>query len=73
VIDQSRLRRQGGLSLRRKGSEFVIDATRPKGLDRPWSPAGPGELENETTLTAKPAARRPLDVTPAETDLQADD
>ena len=73
MIDQSRLRRQGGLSLRRKGSEFVIDAIKPKGLDRPWSPASPGELENETTLTAKPAARRPQDATPAETDLQADD
>jgi hypothetical protein len=30
-------------------------------------------VENETTLVAKPAARRPQDATPAETDLQADD
>jgi competence protein ComEC len=73
VIDRGRLQRQGGLSLRRKGREFVIEAIKPKGLDRPWSPAPPGELDNETTLTAKPAARRPQDATPAETDLQADD
>jgi competence protein ComEC len=73
VIDQGRLRRQGGLSVRRKGSDFIIEAVKPKGLDRPWSPASPGEVENETTLIAKPAARRPQDATPAETDLQADD
>jgi len=51
----------------------VIEAIKPKGLARPWSPASPGELENETILAAKPAARRPRDATPAETDLQADD
>jgi competence protein ComEC len=73
VIDQSRLRRQGGLTLRRRGSDFVIEAVKPKGLDRPWSPASPDEGENEMTLTAKPAVRRSQDATPSETDLQADD
>ena len=73
VIDQSRLRHQGGLTLRRKGSGFVIDAVKPKGLDRPWSPAGPDGSRDETTLTAKRPAPRPQDATPAETDLQPTD
>jgi competence protein ComEC len=73
VIDRNRLRRQGGLTLRRKGSDFVIEAVRPKGLDRPWSPAIPDEGEDETTLTAKSAVRRSQDATPTETDFQTDD
>jgi competence protein ComEC len=73
VIDQGRLRRQGGLTLRRNGRDFAIEAVRPKGLDRPWSPAGPDEDGNEAALTTKPAARRSQDATPAETDPQATD
>src|SRR5206468_11119546 len=39
VIDMERLRRQGALALRRSRDGFVIDAVKPKGIDRPWSPA----------------------------------
>ena len=34
-----RLRRQGALALRRKAGGFVVEAVRPRGFDRPWSPA----------------------------------
>src|ERR1700729_2989567 len=42
VIDLERLRRQGAMALRRSRDGFVVDAVKPKGLDRPWSPAPAG-------------------------------
>jgi competence protein ComEC len=73
VIDQARLHPQGALALTRKANEFSVDAVKSKGLDRPWSPAIPNEIENDTTLVARPSAPRPQDATPSETDLQAED
>jgi competence protein ComEC len=69
VIDRDRLRRQGAITLRRSRDGFAVDAVRPKGVDRPWSPAVPGDAEVEANL-ARPAALRPLDATPAEADQQ---
>jgi competence protein ComEC len=71
VIDQGRLRQQGAMALRRSRDEFGVDAVKPRGLDRPWSPAIAGDAEAEATLRPKPAS--PRDATPAESDLQADD
>ena len=73
VIDQGRLRRQGTLALWRRGSEFAADAVKPRGHDRPWSPAVPGDAENDAPLVARPAAPRPQDATPSESDLQSED
>jgi competence protein ComEC len=73
VIDQSRLRRQGTLVLWRNGSAFAVDAAKPRGLDRPWSPAASGETEGDAALIVRPAAPRPQDATPSESDLQPDD
>jgi competence protein ComEC len=73
VIDQGRLRRQGTLVLWRRGSEFAADAVKPRGFDRPWSPAVAGEAENESALVSRPAAPRPQDATPSESDLQSED
>jgi competence protein ComEC len=73
VIDQGRLRRQGTLVLWRRGSEFAADAVKPRGFDRPWSPAVAGEAENESALISRPAAPRPQDATPSESDLQSED
>jgi competence protein ComEC len=73
VIDQNRMRRQGAMALRRTQDGFVIDAVKPKGVDRPWSPAIPGEGETETILPLRPAAPRAVDATPAEADVQADE
>jgi competence protein ComEC len=71
VIDQGRLQRQGTMTLRRTLDGFAVDAVKPKGLDRPWSPAIAGDTEAEAILTVRPTA--PRDATPAEADLQADD
>jgi len=74
VIDAERLRRHGALVLRRISDGYAIDAVKPGGIDRPWSPAVPGDGESETTLRAPASAPRPaVDATPAETDLQGED
>lgn len=74
VIDGERLRRQGALALRRTRDGFAIDAIRPKGVDRPWSPAIAGDTEfDATALTSRPAAPRAVDATPAEADIQAEE
>jgi competence protein ComEC len=73
VIDQARLRRQGGLTLWRRGNEFDSQAVKPRGFDRPWSPAVPGDADSDTTIVSRPVAPRPQDSTPSESDLQADD
>jgi competence protein ComEC len=72
VINQERLQKQAATSLRRTRGGFAIDAVRPNGVDRPWSPAvdEPTEPENST---AWPTAPRPVDATPAEADLQAEE
>jgi competence protein ComEC len=72
VVDQDRLRRQGGLALRRTGNGFTIDAIRPKGFDRPWSPAVPGGAEVEDGLVRRAPAGA-VDATPSEADLQAEE
>jgi competence protein ComEC len=71
VIDHGRLQRQGALALRRTRDGFAVDADKPKGLDRPWSPAIAGDTDSEPNLRLAPAV--PRDATPAESDLQADD
>jgi len=68
VIQRDRLRRQGALALRRSSHGLVVEANRPKGTDRPWSP---GEPETDPGLAAG-ATPRSDDATPPETD-QPDD
>jgi competence protein ComEC len=72
VIAQVRLRSQGAMALRRRGGGFFVDANKPRGVDRPWSPAVAGEAEAEATL-ARPKAARAVDATPSEADLQAEE
>jgi competence protein ComEC len=72
VIDQGRLRRQGTLALWRRGNEFVAEPVKPRGFDRPWSPA-PGDADGDVPLVARPAAPRAQDATPSESDLQSED
>jgi competence protein ComEC len=74
VMSGQHLRGQGATALWRISSGFVADAVRPKGSDRPWSPAVAGENEGEASLTPRPAAiPRAVDATPSESDLQAED
>jgi competence protein ComEC len=72
VIGQQRLQKQAATSLRRTRAGFVIDAVRPNGVDRPWSPAI-GESTEPENSSARPAAPRPVDATPSEADLQAEE
>jgi competence protein ComEC len=73
VIAGDRLRGQGAMALRRTRGGFAVDAVKPRGVDRPWSPAVAGAVETETTLAPRPSAARPVDATPAEADRQAED
>jgi competence protein ComEC len=72
VVDQERLRRHGAMALRRARDGFTVDAVRPKGVNRPWSPAAAGDTEGETNLV-RPVAPRVVDATPSEADLQAEE
>jgi len=72
VVDRDRLRRQGALALRRSHDGFAVDAVRPRGVDRPWSPAAEGDVEDGTRLV-RPAAPRTVDATPLEADWQAEE
>jgi competence protein ComEC len=71
VISQQRLQKQAATSLRRTRRGFVIDAIRPNGVDRPWSPAAGDATEPENSYP-RPVSARPIDATPAEADLQAE-
>lgn len=74
VIDTERLRRHGALMLRRIRDGYAIEAVRPGGIDRPWSPAVPGDGESEPILRVPAAAPRPaVDATPSEVDVQGED
>jgi competence protein ComEC len=73
VIDRARLARQGSLALWRRGNGFAVEAAKPRGFDRPWSPLAPGDSDADTPFVSRPAASRSRDATPAEADLQADD
>jgi competence protein ComEC len=74
VIDAERLRRQGAMALRRSREGFVVDAVKPRGIDRPWSPAAADEGEADTAvLSPRVASPRAIDATPSDADLQAEE
>lgn len=72
VIDIARLRRQGALALWHKPAGFDVEAAKPRGFDRPWSPAVDGEGESDGFIAARTAPSRARDATPSEADVQAD-
>jgi len=73
VVDEDRLRRQGAMALRRTRDGFAVDAIRPRGVDRPWSPAVAGDAEDERTLMPRSSIPRGVDATPAESDVQGEE
>ena len=73
VIDQDRLRSQGPIALRRTPFGFAVEAVRPRGVDRPWSPTVAGDTEAEAILAPRPAVPLPADATPAEADQRMED
>jgi len=50
----------------------VVDAVRPRGTNRPWSPFA-GDVETEIEPASGRAVARPVDATPAESELQGED
>ena len=73
VLDLARIRRQGALALWRRENGFAVDAVRPRGFDRPWSPAPIGGSDNDATILSRPALAGTTDATPAEADGQSED
>lgn len=72
VVDQARLRRSGALALRRISGAFAMDAQKPTGRDRPWSPAAPGD-EGSAAQASRATDERPADATPTESDRLPDE
>ena len=76
IIDANRLRRQGAMALRQSREGFVVEAAKPRGVDRPWSPAIADEREADASVLAPrvvPPRAVAVDATPAEADLQAEE
>jgi competence protein ComEC len=71
VVDRHRSTSQGAIALWRSRSGFAVAANKPRGVDRPWSPAVGDEAEMEATLVTRAKPPRAVDATPAEADLQA--
>ena len=74
VIDAERLRRQGALALRATREGFSVEAVKPRGINRPWSPfAGDDSTDAETITPVSRPARQAVDATPSESDMQTDE
>lgn len=63
VIDRARLERQGALALRQTDAGFRIDASRPRGQDRPWQPKLPA-VEPDQHSGRRDGSTAPADATP---------
>jgi hypothetical protein len=72
VIELKRLRAQGTIALRRQQHGFIVDAVKPRGTNRPWSPSS-GDFETDADPAVGGTSARPADATPAESDLQTED
>ena len=73
AIDLKRLRAQGAMTLRWTRRGLIVDAVKPRGTNRPWSPsAGDFETDADSAVGGTISAR-PADATPAESDLQTED
>jgi competence protein ComEC len=70
AIELKSLRAQGAMALHWTRRGLVIDAVRPRGTNRPWSPSA-GDVETEVESSGTLA--RPVDATPAEPELQSED
>jgi competence protein ComEC len=74
IVDRDLLRREGALALTKAASGYAIESNKPRGVDRPWSPAVREAGEGEgAAATSRGLPQKPLDATPAEADLQAED
>jgi len=74
LISAEMLKNSGALALRRTAGrgEFVIEAVRRKGLDRPWSPA-PAEAPLDDPSSRAAPRPAPVDATPPAPDQHDED
>jgi competence protein ComEC len=70
AITRRQLRGSGALALRRDDKSWQVEATRARGMDRPWG-RGAGEAIDLTP--AAPNRPAPRDATPHPEDIEADD
>ena len=70
AIELKRLRAQGAMALRWTRRGLVVDAVKPRGTNRPWSPSA-GDFE--TRAEGAGTTVRPADATPPEPELQTED
>jgi competence protein ComEC len=74
VIGRALWRARGALTLRRQGSDFLVDSARPKNFDRPWALAPrqtfTGAKFEEAGQTE--VGGRARDATPRQEDIEAD-
>ena len=70
AIELKRLRAQGAMALRWTRRGLVVDAVKPRGTNRPWSPSA-GDFETQAEGAGTTA--RPADATPPEPELQTED
>ena len=61
------------MALRRGREGFVVEAAKPRGIDRPWSPAADESEADASVLAPRVVPPRAVDATPAEADLQAEE
>lgn len=77
VIDQDLLHRQGTLALRLNANGYAIESNRPRGVDRPWSPAMADDITTADSVVSanrlRPHTSAPIDATPRESDVQSDE
>ncbi|HTB02603.1 MAG TPA: ComEC/Rec2 family competence protein [Bradyrhizobium sp.] len=73
VIGRDLWTSHGAMALWRNASAFRLSANKPRGVDRPWSPAAGDEPETEPTLVSRTKPARAVDATPAEADLQGEE
>jgi len=77
VVDRETLKRRGAMTLTRTESGYSIAANQPRGVDRPWAPAvdkdQDGEGQETSSRTIRSVVKPPIDATPSDADLQAEE
>jgi competence protein ComEC len=70
VVDRTIWRQRGAIALRRAGADFIMEAARPPGFDRPWARAPARTTAAPASTSLRPALR---DATPRAEDLEPGD
>ena len=73
VIDRAHLQRRGAIALSTSGGRFALQPVKPRGVNRPWSPATADDDGFKSSSAPRPATPRHRDATPSEADQQAEE